>query len=71
MWVKDSAWIPHCSGVALAWAGGYSSDWTPSLEPPCATGAALEKAGKRPREKKKRTLGDRLPLITISFLSIP
>ena len=29
--------------LALAQASGYSSDWTPSWDPPCTSGAALKK----------------------------
>ena len=38
--------------MALAWAGGYSSDSTPGLETSICVGAALEKA-KRPNKQTK------------------
>ena len=39
--------------VALVQASGYSSDSTPSLGPPHATGAALKKT----KDKKKKGFG--------------
>ena len=45
LWCKSQAWFGSCVAVALA--GAYSSDLTPSLEPPYAMGTALEKARKK------------------------
>ena len=42
-------WLGSCIAVALAQAGGYSSDWTPTWEPPHAVGVAL----KREKDKNK------------------
>ena len=45
--------------MALVWAGGYSSNSTPSLGTPCAEGVALEKVKKTiiiiKRDFKKQT----------------
>ena len=39
-------WLGSCVAVAVVEASGYSSDSTPSLEPPHAVGAALKKTKK-------------------------
>ena len=39
-------WLGSQVAVAVAWAGGYSSDSTPSLGLPHATGAALKTLNK-------------------------
>ena len=42
--------------MAVAVAGGYSFDWTPSRGPPDATGVALKKKEKRGKKKFLPTL---------------
>ena len=43
LWCRSQMWLGSGVAVALAQAGGYSSNWTPAWEPPHAAGAALEK----------------------------
>ena len=31
LWCRSQTWLGSCLSVALVQAGGYSSDWTPSL----------------------------------------
>jgi len=49
-------WLRSCIAVAVAKASGYSSDLTPSWEPPYAMGAAQEMA-KRQKKKSHSNLG--------------
>ena len=50
-------WLGSLIAVALAWAGGYSSDLTPSLGTsmcPYAAGVALKRQKKKRKKEKKR-----------------
>ena len=46
---RSQMWLGSRIAMALAQAGGYSSNWTPRWEPPYATSEAL----KRQKDKKK------------------
>ena len=46
-------WLGSLVAVALVYAGGYSSDSTPSLGPPYALGAAQEMAKRHTHTHKK------------------
>ena len=45
LWCRSQMWLRSglAVAVAVAVAGSCSSDWTPSLDPPYVTGAALKK----------------------------
>ena len=43
LWCRLQKWLGSRVAVAVAQAEGYSSDSTPSLEPPYAAGEALKK----------------------------
>ena len=40
LWCRSQIQLRSCIAVAVVWASSYSSDWTPSLEPPYAAGVA-------------------------------
>ena len=42
LWCRSQTWFVSHVAVAVAYASSCSSDWTPSLEPPHAAGAALK-----------------------------
>ena len=43
LWCRLQTWLGSCVAVALAWASGYSSDSTPSLETSICRGSGPKK----------------------------
>ena len=55
LWCRLQTRLGSCIAVAVAVAGGYSSDWTPGLgNLHMPREAALEKGKKKDKKKKKK-----------------
>ena len=49
LWCRSQTWLRFHIAVAVAWAGGWSSDWTPSL-----VTSICHRCGPRKDKKKKK-----------------
>ena len=53
LWCKSQMWLGSCTAVAVAWAGGYSSDWTSTLGTSICLGCGPKKTKKKKNKKTK------------------
>lgn len=52
---RSQMWLKYHSAVAVMWASGYSSNWTPSLRTSICHGYSPKKTKKNKRKRKKKS----------------
>ena len=56
LWCRLQTWLGAPVAVALAWVGGYSSDWPPSLGTSIYRGSAPRNSKKTKKKKERKRL---------------